>query len=134
MVSTLRTLPPDQVFYSKTSNIRKKLNLDRKKIGLRKFEDIIAQFSEEPEDATEPFIVTYLVEEDNTGKLRYSVMFVSKHLIQTYMKPGKNWLEENWNQIQLKLKSSLAAYTIVSSKTWTGEPERKKIDIFLNCL
>ena len=61
------TLPPDQVFYSKTSNIRKKLNIDRKKIGLREFEDIIAQFSEEPEDPTEPFIVTYLVEEDNTG-------------------------------------------------------------------
>ena len=35
------TAPSDQVFYSKTSNLRKKLNLDRKKIGLREFEDLI---------------------------------------------------------------------------------------------
>ena len=61
---TTDTLHPDQVFHSKISNIRKKLNIDRKKIGLREFEDIIAKFSEEPEDPTEFFIVTYLVEED----------------------------------------------------------------------
>jgi hypothetical protein len=88
---TTDTFPPDQVFHSKISNIRKKLNIDRKTICLREFEAIIAQFSEEPEDPTEPFIVTYLGEEDNTGRLRYSVMF-SRHLLQTYMKPEKNWL------------------------------------------
>ena len=92
LVYTTDTLHPDQVFYSMISNIRKKLNIDRKKIGLREFEDIIVQFSEEPEDPNEPFIVTYLVEEDNTGRLRHSVMFSSRHLIQTYMKPEKNWL------------------------------------------
>ena len=37
------TAVSDQVFYSKTSNLRKKLNLDRKKIGLREFEDIIEE-------------------------------------------------------------------------------------------
>ena len=42
------TAVSDQVFYSKTSNLRKKLNLDRKKIGLREFEDIIEEYSEEP--------------------------------------------------------------------------------------
>ena len=86
------TAPPDQVFYSKTSNLRKKLNLDRKKIGLREFEDIIEGYSEEPEDPKEPFIVTSVVEQDKNGKLRYSVMFSSAYLIKTYMKPGKDWV------------------------------------------
>ena len=89
---TKATFPSDQILYSKMSNLRKKLNLDRKKIGLKEFEEIIKQYSVEPEDSTEPFIVKSLVEEDEAGNLRYSVMFSSKHLIQTYMQPNKKWL------------------------------------------
>ena len=59
--------------------------MKKKKIGLKEFEEIIKQYSVEPEDSTEPFIVKSLVEEDEAGNLRYSVMFSSKHLIQTYM-------------------------------------------------
>ena len=35
--------PPDQVFYSKTSNLREKPNLNSETIGLNKFEDLIEQ-------------------------------------------------------------------------------------------
>ena len=89
---TEETAPSDQIFYSKTSNLRKKLNLDRKQINLQEFEDLIKQNSVVPEDPTEPYIVKSKVEEDDNGKLRYSVMFSSKKLIETYMKPGKNWV------------------------------------------
>ena len=89
---TEKTAPPDQAFYAKTSRIRKKLNLDRKKIGLREFEEMIEEYSAEPEDPKEPFVVTSLVEEDKDGKLRYSVMFSSAYLIKTYMKSGKDWV------------------------------------------
>ena len=47
----------DRVFYSKTSNLRKKLNLDSKTFGMREFEDIIEEFSKEPEYPAEPFIM-----------------------------------------------------------------------------
>ena len=49
---TKATFPSDQILYSKMSNLRKKLNLDRKKIGLKEFEEIIKQYSVEPEDST----------------------------------------------------------------------------------
>ena len=63
------TAPSDQVFYSKTSNLRKKLNLDSKTIGMREFEDIIEEFSKEPEDPAEPFNITYVVEQDEAGNV-----------------------------------------------------------------
>ena len=89
---TEATAPSEQVFYSKTYNLRKKLNLDRKKIGLREFKDLIESHSAEPDDPAEPFIVRSKVDEDETGKLRYSVMFSSRSLIQSHMKSGKDWL------------------------------------------
>ena len=39
--------PSDQAFYSKTNKLRKKLNLDRRTIGLIEFEDLILEYSVE---------------------------------------------------------------------------------------
>ena len=85
--------PSDQAFYSKTNKLRKKLNLDRRTIGLREFEDLILEYSVEPENPDEPYIVKSTKPvEDKTGKLRYSVMFSTKNLIEKHLKPGKPWL------------------------------------------
>ena len=90
---TEATAPTDSQFYAKTNKLRKKLNLDRRSIGLREFEDIIAKFSVEPEDPDEPFVVKYTKPvEEKDGKLRYSVMFSSKNLIKSQMNPGKPWV------------------------------------------
>ena len=90
---TEATAPTDSHFYAKTNKLRKRLNLDRRSIGLREFEDIIAKFSVEPEDPDEPFVVKYTKPvEEKDGKLRYSVMFSSKNLIKSQMNPGKPWV------------------------------------------
>ena len=90
---TEATAPTDSQFYAKTNKLRKRLNLDRRSIGLREFEDIIAKFSVEPEDPDEPFVVKYTKPvEEKDGKLRYSVMFSSKNLIKSQMNPGKPWV------------------------------------------
>ena len=57
-------------FYAKTNKLRKKLNLDRRSIGLREFEELITKFSAEPEDQDEPFVVKHTKPvEDKDGKL-----------------------------------------------------------------
>jgi hypothetical protein len=91
-IFTEETAPSDTVFYSKTNHLRKKMNLNRKNIGVRELEDLIESCSIEPEDPTDPYVIKHVVEEDETGKLRYSVMFSSKKLMNTYMRPGKNWV------------------------------------------
>ena len=90
---TEATAPSDSQFYAKTSKLTKKLNLDRKSIGLREFEELITKFSAEPEDQDEPFVVKHTKPvEDKDGKLRYSVMFSSRNLIKSQMNPGKPWV------------------------------------------
>ena len=90
---TESSAPDDQVFYSKTSKLRKKLNLDRRTIGLREFEELIDEHKREPEDPDEPYIVkSSEITEDDDGKLRYSVFLSSKSLKEKHMKPGKPWI------------------------------------------
>ena len=89
---TEETAPPDKVLYNKTWQIRQKLNKTRSNIGLRDLEDLIENTSKVPEDRNEPYVVKHSVGEDPDGRLRYSIMFASKHLIEKFMKPGEDWV------------------------------------------
>ena len=91
-IYTEETAPSTQGFYNKTSQLRKKMNLDRKNIGLGELEDLIENNSEEPEDPTDPYVIKHVVEEDETGRLRFSILFSSKDLIDKYLKSGKRWM------------------------------------------
>ena len=37
-------------------------------------EDLIENNSEEPEDPTDPYVIKHVVEEDETGRLRFSIL------------------------------------------------------------
>ena len=86
------TAPSEKVLYNKTYKIRQKLNKTRRNIGLRELEELIETNKLEPEDDKEPFIVKHSITEDTDGRLRYSILFTSKYLVEKFMQSGKNWV------------------------------------------
>ena len=86
------TAPTEKVLYNKTYQIRHKLNKTRRNIGLRDLEKLIEDTKEEPSDNKEPFVVNHSISEDADGRLRFSILFTSKFLMEKFMKPGGDWV------------------------------------------
>ena len=57
-------------------------------IGLRDLEQLIEQNKREPEDDKEPYIMKHSISKVDDGRLRFSILFTSKYLMQT----GKDWV------------------------------------------